>query len=354
LNNVKGARERAKRGKLLFGTVDSYLIYRLTGGEIHATDPSNAARTMLFNIHEMRWDEELLALFDIPTCMLPTPVAGSGVLGHVAKGIPGLEELAGTPISGMAGDQAAALFGQCCIKEGQAKNTYGTGCFTLMNVGSRRVRSSRGLVTSVAWALDGKVTYALEGSAFNAGAAIQWLRDELGLISSARECDTLAESVPDAGGVYFVPAFTGLGAPYWDMYARGTICGLTRGSTKAHIARATLEAIAYQVTDLVETMGLDAGKITELRVDGGASVSDVMMQFQSDMLGIDVNRPRMTETTAVGAAYLAGLAVGFWQSVEELEQIRQTERIFRPEMDSARRFTLYRGWQEAVDKARDS
>ena len=354
LENVPGLKERAKRGEILFGTVDTWLTWNLTGGAVHVTDYSNASRTMLFNIDTLTWDEELLALFDIPACMLPTPVAGSGILGHVAKGIPGLEPLAGTPISGMAGDQAAALFGQCCVTPGQAKNTYGTGCFTLMNVGSERVRSSRGLVTSVAWALDGKVTYALEGSAFNAGAAIQWLRDELGLISTARECDILAESVPDAGGVYFVPAFTGLGAPYWDMYARGTICGLTRGSTKAHIARATLEAIAYQVTDLMEAMKLDAGRITELRVDGGASVSDVMMQFQADMLGMSVNRPAMTETTAIGAAYLAGLAVGFWRDLAELEQIRQTQAVFTPKMESARRFTLYRGWQEAVDKARDS
>ncbi|MBO5109176.1 MAG: glycerol kinase GlpK [Clostridia bacterium] len=354
LENVPGLKERARKGEILFGTVDTWLLWNLTGGAVHATDYSNASRTMLFNIDTLTWDEELLQLFDIPACMLPTPVSGCGVLGHVAKGIPGLGALAGTPISGMAGDQAAALFGQCCVKEGQAKNTYGTGCFTLMNVGSNRVRSSRGLVTSVAWALDGKVTYALEGSAFNAGAAIQWLRDELGLISTARECDVLAESVEDTGGVYFVPAFTGLGAPYWDMYARGVLCGLTRGSTKAHIARATLEAIAYQVTDLVEAMRLDAGKITELRVDGGASVSDVMMQFQSDMLGMEVNRPAMTETTAIGAAYLAGLAVGFWRDLAEIEQIRETQTVFTPKMDSARRFTLYRGWQEAVDKARDS
>ncbi|MBQ9121476.1 MAG: glycerol kinase GlpK [Clostridia bacterium] len=354
LENVPGLKERAKRGEILFGTVDTWLLWNLTGGEAHITDYSNASRTMLFNIDTLTWDEELLRLFDIPACMLPKPVSGCGILGRIAKGISGLESLAGIPIGGMAGDQAAALFGQCCFKEGQAKNTYGTGCFTLMNVGANHVRSSRGLVTSVAWALNGKVTYALEGSAFNAGAAIQWLRDELGLISTARECDILAESVEDTGGVYFVPAFTGLGAPYWDMYARGVLCGLTRGSTKAHIARATLEAIAYQVTDLVEAMKLDAGKITELRVDGGACVSDVMMQFQADMLGMEVNRPKMTETTAIGAAYLAGLSVGFWKDVEELERIRETQRVFSPNMDSSHRFALYRGWQEAVDKARDS
>ena len=305
LDNVPGARERAERGELCAGTVDSWLIWNLTGGKAHVTDHSNASRTMLFNIHTLQWDEDLCRALEIPMDLLPRPCSSSEVYGTVAPGLPGLEDLAGIPICGSAGDQAAALFGQGCFAPGQAKNTYGTGCFTLMNVGTEPVKSQAGLVTSAAWTLDGKTTYALEGSVFNAGSAIQWLRDELGLISSAPECDRLAESVPDSGGVVLVPAFTGLGAPYWDMYARGTIVGLTRGSTRAHIARAVLDSIAFQVTDLVRAMNADAPcPITTLRVDGGASVSDILLQTQADLLRLPVDRPDQVETTAFGAAAL--------------------------------------------------
>ena len=349
LDNVPGAREKADRGDLLFGTVETWLIWKLTGGKVHVTDYSNASRTMLFNIHTLSWDEELCALLDIPMDILPRPVSNSEVYGTVAEGIEGLEALAGVPICGAAGDQQAALFGQGCFTRGQAKNTYGTGCFTLMNIGDTPVRSRAGLVTTVGWNIGGETTYAIEGSVFNAGSAIQWLRDELKIISTSHECDTLAESVSDTGGIYLVPAFTGLGAPYWDMYARGCVVGITRGTTKAHFARAVLESIAYQVTDLMTAMRQDAGcEISGLRVDGGASVSDLMMQFQADLLRIPVDRPTMVETTAFGAASLAGLAVGVWKDLDELRALRRSERVFSPERAQYECEELYRGWKRAV------
>ena len=354
LDHIPSARERAERGEILFGTVETWLIWRLTGGKVHVTDYSNASRTMLFNIHTLSWDEELCALLDIPMNILPRPVSNSEVYGTVAEGIEGLEELAGVPICGAAGDQQAALFGQGCFTRGQAKNTYGTGCFTLMNVGGAPVRSRAGLVTTVGWSLNGETTYALEGSVFNAGSAIQWLRDELQVISTSHECDILAESVPDSGGIYLVPAFTGLGAPYWDMYARGTIVGITRGINRAHICRSVLEAIAFQMTDLLEAMKQDSDiNLYELRVDGGASVSDVMMQIQSDLIRTPVNRPKMVETTALGAAYLAGLAVGFWKDIDELSKIRQVDKLFEPKMEIEKRNELYHGWLRAVERSRD-
>ena len=352
LDHVPGARERAERGELCAGTVDSWLIWNLTGGAAHVTDYSNASRTMLFNIHTLQWDEALCRALGIPASLLPEPLPNCHLYGRVAPDILGLEDLAGIPICGSAGDQPAALFGQACFTPGQAKNTYGTGCFTLMNVGGRAVRSRAGLVTSVAWSLGGKTIYALEGRVFNAGSAIHWLRDELGLIGTSHECDLLAESVPDAGGVYLVPAFTGLGAPYWDMYARGCIVGVTRGTTRAHIARAVLEAIAFEVTDLMNAMRQDAGcEITVLRVDGGASVSDVMLRFQSDLLRIPVDRPQMVETTAFGAAALAGLAVGFWQSMDEVRALRVSDRVFSPERAQAECDEKYRLWKRAVSCA---
>ena len=354
LDNVPGARERAERGELCAGTVDSWLIWNLTGGKVHVTDHSNASRTMLFNIHTLEWDKDLCELLEIPMSLLPDPRSNSEVYGTVAEGIPGLEALAGVPICGSAGDQQAALFGQGCFAPGQAKNTYGTGCFTLMNVGEEAVRSRSGLVTSVGWTVRGKTTYALEGSVFNAGSTIQWLRDELGLISSAPECDRLAESVPSSGGVYVIPAFTGLGAPYWDMYARGTIVGLTRGSGKAHIARAVLESIAFQVVDLVEAMNDDAPcPLTDLRVDGGASVSDILMQTQADLLQMRVDRPVQVETTAFGAAALAGLAVGVWKDLEELSALRRSQHVFAPVKDAGECRERVRQWRRAVARCRD-
>ena len=353
LDNVPGARERAERGELCFGTVDSWLIWQLSGGAVHVTDYSNASRTMLFNIHTLRWDEELCELFGIPMSILPRPVGNSEVYGLVARDLPELEGLAGIPICGSIGDQPAALFGQGCFHPGEAKNTYGTGCFTLMNVGREAVRSRAGLVTSVGWSVGGETSYALEGSVFNAGSTIQWLRDELKLIDSAPECDRLAESVPDSGGVVIVPAFTGLGAPYWDMYARGTILGLTRGSTRAHIARAVLDAIALQVTDLVRAMNADAPcPIPTLRVDGGASVSDILMQIQADLLGIPVDRPAQVETTAFGAAALAGLAAGVWKDTGELEKLRRSQHVFTPLRSGEDCGREYRRWQRAVERAR--
>ena len=353
LDNVPGARERAERGELCFGTVDSWLIWQLSGGAVHVTDYSNASRTMLFNIHTLRWDEELCEIFGIPRSILPRPVGNSEVYGLVARDLPELEGLAGIPICGSIGDQPAALFGQGCFHPGEAKNTYGTGCFTLMNVGREAVRSRAGLVTSVGWSIGGETSYALEGSVFNAGSTIQWLRDELKLIDSAPECDRLAESVPDSGGVVIVPAFTGLGAPYWDMYARGTILGLTRGSTRAHIARAVLDAIALQVTDLVRAMNADAPcPIPTLRVDGGASVSDILMQIQADLLGIPVDRPAQVETTAFGAAALAGLAAGVWKDTGELEKLRRSQHVFTPLRSGEDCGREYRRWQRAVERAR--
>ena len=353
LDHVPGARERAERGELCFGTVDSWLIWQLSGGAVHVTDYSNASRTMLFNIHTLRWDEELCEIFGIPRSILPRPVGNSEVYGLVARDLPELEGLAGIPICGSIGDQPAALFGQGCFHPGEAKNTYGTGCFTLMNVGREAVQSRAGLVTSVGWSIGGETSYALEGSVFNAGSTIQWLRDELKLIDSAPECDRLAESVPDSGGVVIVPAFTGLGAPYWDMYARGTILGLTRGSTRAHIARAVLDAIALQVTDLVRAMNADAPcPIPTLRVDGGASVSDILMQIQADLLGIPVDRPAQVETTAFGAAALAGLAAGVWKDTGELEKLRRSQHVFTPLRSGEDCGREYRRWQRAVERAR--
>ena len=352
LENVPGARERAERGELLFGNVDSWLIWNLTGGRAHVSDYSNCSRTMLFDIDNLCWDEELCARLGVPMSMLPTPVPSSMVYGQVTAGLPGLETLEGIPVCGSAGDQAAALLGQACIVPGQAKNTYGTGCFTLMNTGSKSVRSVSGLVTSVAWSVNGKTTYALEGSVFNAGSSIQWLRDELGLIGTAHECDILAESVPDNGGVYLVSAFTGLGAPRCDMYARGASVGLTRGSNKAHIARATLEGIAYQVKDLLDAMQVDAeSPISVLRVDGGASVSSFLMQFQADMLRVPIDRPKLVETTAFGAAFLAGIASGVWESVDDIALLRQSDRIFKPKMDAEQAKQYHDNWLRAVGRA---
>ena len=352
LDNVEGARERAERGELLFGNVDSWLIWNLTGGKAHVSDYSNCSRTMLFDINELKWDEVLCKKLGIPMSMLPEPVPSSMIYGKVAPGITGLEALAGVPVCGSAGDQAAALIGQGCVKKGQAKNTYGTGCFTLLNTGDQSVRSVNGLVTSVAWSIDGKTTYALEGSVFNAGSSIQWLRDEVGLLATSSECEALATSVPDNGGVYLVSAFTGLGAPRWDMYARGAIVGLTRGSTKAHIARAALEGIAYQVKDLLDAMEDDAGEpLSVLRVDGGASVNNFMMQFQSDILRKPIDRPKMIETTAFGAAFLAGLAVGVWKNIDDISSIRESDRIFEPDMDLQEAQALHKKWLKAVERS---
>lgn len=345
LEHVEGARQMAEDGDLLFGTVDTWLMWNLTKGQVFATDYTNASRTMLFDIHKRQWDPEILDYFQIPKSMLPEVLPSSGMFGVTEESVIGGE----IPIAGAAGDQQAALFGQGCFTRGQAKNTYGTGCFTLMNVGGAPVRSRAGLVTTVGWSLNGETTYALEGSVFNAGSAIQWLRDELQVISTSHECDILAESVPDSGGIYLVPAFTGLGAPYWDMYARGCVVGITRGTTKAHFARAVLESIAYQVTDLMTAMRQDAGcEISVLRVDGGASVSDLMMQFQADLLRIPVDRPAMVETTAFGAASFAGLAAGVWKDLDELSTLRCSERVFTPERAQYECEELYRGWKRAV------
>lgn len=349
LDNVSGARERAERGELLFGTVDTYLMWRLSRGKIFATDPTNASRTMLFNIHTLQWDGELLKLFGIPESMLPEVKPSSGLFGYTDKGVVGGE----VPICGVAGDQQAALFGQLCVNEGDVKNTYGTGCFLLLNTGEKAVRSFNGLVTTLGACAGGKPPYVLEGSVFVGGAVVQWLRDELGLISSAAESEEWARKVPDCGGVYVVPAFTGLGAPYWDSGARGLISGITRGTGKAHIIRAALEAIAYQSADLVAAMERDAGlKITSLRVDGGASANDFLLQFQSDILGVKLQRPAVVETTALGAAYLAGLACGYWSGVKELETQRATEREFLPAMSLTSRQAALSGWRAAVARAR--
>ncbi|MBR5772075.1 MAG: glycerol kinase GlpK [Clostridia bacterium] len=353
LDNVPGAKKLADQGRLLFGTVETWIIWNLTGGSVHVTDYSNASRTMLFDVDKLCWDEYLCEKLGIPVSILPEPVPSSKIYGRVAKGILGLEALEGIPISGAIGDQPAALFGQACFEQGQAKNTYGTDCFLLMNTGEKRVQSNNNLLTGVAWGIGDKVEYSIEGSAFNAGSVIKWLRDELHLIDSARRCDELAESVPDANGIYFVPAFTGLGAPYWDMYARGAIVGLTRGVNRAHVARSVLEAICYQMTDLLEAMKADSGiDFTELRVDGGASVSDIMLQIQADMIQCSVNRPKTVETTALGAAYLAGLAVGFWESKEEIQKNRQVDKVFKPQMPAEKRNEIYAGWKRAVERSK--
>ncbi len=353
LDNVPGARERAERGELLFGTVDTWLIWNLTGGRAHVTDYSNASRTMLFDIDRLRWDETLCEAVGVPLCLLPEAVPNSREYGRVAEGIPGLEALAGVPICGAAGDQQAALLGQACLRPGEAKNTYGTGCFTMMNTGSRSPRSRNGLLTCVAWSVGGETSYCLEGSVFNAGSSVQWLRDELGLIGSAAETEALAESVSDNGGVYMVSAFTGLGAPHWDMYARGVLVGLTRGTTRAHIARAALEGIAYQVKDLIDAMELDAAApLRCLRVDGGASVNRFLMQFQSDILGKPIDRPANVETTAMGAAFLAGLAAGVWKDMGDIAGLRQSDAVFTPVMDGAEAWALCGRWKRAVERAK--
>lgn len=352
LDNVQGARKQAENGDLLFGTIDTWLIWNLTGGKAHVTDYSNASRTMIFDINKLHWDKELCGLLGIPVQMLPEPVPNSKIYGYLDGKKCGLPDLEGIPVCGSAGDQQAALFGQACFNPGDAKNTYGTGCFTLMNIGSKPVLSSNNLITTLAWSLGGEPVYALEGSVFNAGSTIQWIRDELGIISSSHECDELAEQVTDSGGVYIVPAFTGLGAPYWDMYARGTITGLTRGSNKCHIARAVLDSIAYQVTDLINAMSADSVyPLTELRVDGGASVSDIMLQFQAELLGIPVNRPAQIETTALGAAYLAGLSAGLWKDTDQLADLRKSERIFNSESGFGERSRLLSNWHRAVERA---
>ncbi len=344
-----GLRRRASAGEILFGTVDTFLIWRLTGGRQHVTDVSNASRTLIFNIHTLDWDDELLALLDIPRQMLPKVQPSSEVYGEAAE-----EWLGGTvPIGGCAGDQQAATFGQACFSVGDAKNTYGTGCFLLLNTGDKPVASTTGLLTTVGWQVGGEVVYCLEGSVFIAGAAVQWLRDGLGLIRRSEEIGPLADSVPDAGGVVFVPALVGLGAPYWDPYARGAIFGLSRGTTAAHLARATVEAMAFQSRDLIDAMQQDSGvKLSQLKVDGGASVNNTLMQFQADLLDVPVLRPVVAETTALGAAYLAGLAVGYWTSLDDIRRNWQLERRFEPAMTAAERGRRYRQWQRGVERAR--
>ena len=345
LENVPGARQRAEEGKLRFGTVDTWLIWMLTRGERHVTDVSNASRTMLFNIHTLQWDKELLGLFGIPESMMPQVKSSSEVYGYTKTTIFAHE----VPIAGIAGDQQAALFGQMCTEPGSVKNTYGTGCFLLMNSGERPIMSSNNLLTTIAWKIGESVTYALEGSIFVAGSVVQWLRDGLGIIRSSSEVEALACSVPDNGGVYFVPALTGLGAPHWDQYAKGSIYGISRGTTAAHIARAALEGIAFQTMDIVKAMQRDAGvTLKELKVDGGASRNNLLMQFQSDMLGTAVIRPKVTETTALGAAYLAGLAVGYWESIEHIKSQWDAECRFTPLAPEAEVEALKKGWADAV------
>lgn len=348
LDNAIGARERAEKGELLFGTVDSWIIWKLTGGKVHVTDYSNASRTMLFNIHTLKWDEEILRVLKIPQQILPEVKPSSHVYGYTDSKLFGRE----VPIAGAGGDQQCALFGQTCFERGEVKNTYGTGGFMLMNTGTAPVNSHNGLVTTIAWGVDDKVEYALEGSIFVAGAAVQWLRDELGLIRDAAESEVLAKSVPDANGCYVVPAFVGLGAPYWDQYARGAIVGLTRGVNRNHIVRATLESIAYQVNDVLMAMQEDSGmSITSLRVDGGACDNDFLMQFQADILNTSVVRPYCIETTAMGAAYLAGLAVGYWRSKEDILANHVIAAEFKPQMGQAKRESLLQGWHNAVKAA---
>lgn len=348
LDKVPGARQGAEEGRLLFGTIDSWLIWKLTGGRAHVTDVTNASRTMLFDIRRLRWDPELLELFGIPEQMLPRVQPSSCIYGETEPGLFGGK----IPVAGAAGDQQSALFGQCCFEAGDVKNTYGTGCFLLMHTGSEPVFSKNGLITTIAASGPGRIRYALEGSVFTAGAAVQWLRDELKLIPDAAASEAEARSVADTGGVYVVPAFTGLGAPYWNQYARGTITGITRGFTRAQLVRATLESIAYQTCDICRAMESDAGvELTRLRVDGGAAANDLLMQFQSDLLCAEVLRPACIETTALGAAYLAGLAVGYWKDTADIRQNRQTGRVFLPEMRDATRAKLLKGWNRALTTA---
>lgn len=347
LDHVPGARERAEKGKLLFGTVDTWLIWRLTRGEVHVTDVSNASRTMLFNINTLEWDQELLDLFDIPRSMMPEVKSSSEVYGHTKTTIFAHK----VPIAGIAGDQQAALFGQMCTEPGMVKNTYGTGCFLLMNSGEKPILSKNNLITTIAWKIGDKVNYALEGSIFVGGSVVQWLRDGLGIIQSSSEVEELASRVPDTNGVYFVPALTGLGAPWWDQYARGTIVGISRGTTTAHIARAALEGIAYQTMDITNAMSLDAGiPLKALKVDGGASRNNLLMQFQADILGTQVIRPQVVETTALGAAYLAGLAVGYWSSIDDIRKQWQVDRVFEPSWEADKVQAAKDGWHDAVKR----
>ncbi len=347
LDNVPGARKRAEKGKLMFGTVDTWLIWRLTRGEVHVTDVSNASRTMLFNINTLEWDKELLELFGIPESMMPEVKSSSEVYGHTKTTIFAHK----VPIAGIAGDQQAALFGQMCTEPGMVKNTYGTGCFLLMNSGDKPILSKNNLLTTVAWKIGNRVNYALEGSIFVGGSVVQWLRDGLGAIKSSAEVEELASRVPDTNGVYFVPAMTGLGAPWWDQYARGTIVGISRGTTTAHIARAALEGIAFQTMDITDAMSRDAGiPLKELKVDGGASRNNLLMQFQADILGTRVIRPQTVETTAMGAAYLAGLAVGYWSGTDEIRRQWQIDRIFEPSMEAEKVATEKAGWADAIKR----
>lgn len=350
LDSLPGLRARAEAGEILFGTVDSYLIWRLSGGKIHVTDVSNASRTLIYNIHERAWDDELLKLLGIPRAMLPQVRSSSEVYGMTAAEIFG----APIPIAGVAGDQQAATFGQACFTPGAAKNTYGTGCFMLLNTGEKPIASANNLLTTIGWSIGGRTTYCLEGSVFVAGAVVQWLRDGLGIIKTSADVERLVATVPDSGGVYFVPAFVGLGAPYWDPYARGTIVGLTRGTTAGHLARAAVESMAYQTRDLVEAMRKDSGlDLEELKVDGGASVNDPLMQLQADLLGTRVRRPVVAETTALGAAYLAGLAVGYWNDLDDITRNWALDREFTPQLAAAERDARYRGWLRAVERSRD-
>lgn len=348
LDNVEGAREKAEKGELLFGTIDTWLIWNLTGGRVHVTDYSNASRTLLYNIYELKWDDEILEILKIPKSMLPEVKESSCIYGYTATDVIGGE----IPISGIVGDQQAALFGQGCFEKGMAKNTYGTGCFMLMNTGENPVKSKKGLLTTIAWGVNGKVEYALEGSIFMAGAVVQWLRDELRMIRTAADSEEYATAVEDSNGVYLVPAFVGMGAPYWDMYARGTIIGLTRGAKKEHIIRAALESIAYQTMDVLKAMEEDSKvSLQQLRVDGGASANNFLMQFQADILNVDVYRPKVIETTALGAAYLAGLAVGFWRDKEEIINNWSVDKKFKPHMEDEKREKLIKGWHRAVKRA---
>lgn len=347
LDNVPGARERAEKGKLRFGNVDSWLIWRLTRGTVHVTDVTNASRTMLFNINTLQWDDDLLKLLDIPRSMMPEVKSCSEVMAHTKTTIFAHE----IPIAGVAGDQQSALFGQMCVDPGAIKNTYGTGCFVMLNIGDKPILSKNGLLTTVAWKIGDKVNYAFEGSIYVGGSVVQWVRDGLGFINSSSEIEELASSVPDSGGVYFVPALTGLAAPYWDPYARGLICGITRGTTRAHIARAALDGIAFQTYDIAQAMAKDINApLTELKVDGGASRNNLLMQFQANLLGINVVRPKITETTALGAAYLAGLAVGYWDSIDELRKQWQVERTFEPVKDSPEIEEAKKGWADAIGR----
>lgn len=351
LDNVEGAREKAERGDLLFGTVDTWLVWNLTRGKVHVTDYSNASRTMLFNIKDLKWDDEILEVLNIPKSMMPEVKDSSCIYGYTDEHTYGGARI---PIAGIAGDQQAALFGQNCFKPGMVKNTYGTGCFVLMNTGQEMIRSKNGLLTTIAWGIDGKVSYALEGSVFIAGAAIQWLRDELRLVYDSPQSEYYANKIEDTDGVVVVPAFTGLGAPYWDMYARGGIFGLTRGTKREHLVRATLESLAYQSKDVIEAMQEDAKiPLAYLRVDGGASANNFLMQFQADMLNTEVHRPRTLETTSLGAAYLAGLAVGYWKDLDEISEDFSIDRTFKPQMSQEKRDKNYKYWKKAIERSMD-